>query len=239
MTSPPRSIIEDALLVLKAVFGNVSEENPLPVKVKEMHVDVATGIFYSSVEEINGAEVTTGAGATAAGTQRVTLATDDVNAAAIKAAAEKIDDIQDTLQAPGSAAPSKAVQVGGTDGTNTRALKTDATGNLLTAAAPLTNTFAQLTAPGASASFAVPGRNNHTVMVTVANINTNVVVRIEMSLDNTNWGNADASGLDTTITVNGSTPFVLPDTPMGYIRVNFVSESGGTAATIDAKYLGH
>ena len=100
------------------------------------------------------------------------------------------------------------------------------------------NTFAQLTAPGSTTGFATTGRNNHSVYLTVAAINTTVVVRIEGSADNSAWANLDISGLDTALTANGTYLFAIPETPMAYIRVTFVSETGGTAATIDAKYLG-
>ena len=102
----------------------------------------------------------------------------------------------------------------------------------------ITNTFTQLTAPGSTTGFATPGCTQHTVAVTVATINTNVVVRIEGSVDNTAWGNLDSGGLDTTITANGTYLFTCPNTLLAYLRVTFVSETGGTAATIDAKYLG-
>jgi len=104
---------------------------------------------------------------------------------------------------------------------------------------PLEHTFAQLTAPGSTTGFATAGRNNHSVYLTVAAINTTVVVRIEGSADNSAWANLDISGLDTTLTANGTYLFAIPETPMAYIRVTFVSETGGTAATIDCKYVGH
>lgn len=217
----------------------VTSDNPLPVTVEGMSVEVATGVFNSDIDKLNGNTVDVSSGNKGNGTLRVAIATDDINTAAIKTAVEKIDDIQDAIGTPASAVPSKVLEIGGTDGTNARALKTDASGDVRVVAAPLANTFTQLTAPGATAGFATPDRNFHSIWVTVANINTNVVIRIEASPDNSIWANADASGLDTTITANGTYLFVVPETPMGYTRVNFVSESGGTAATIDAKYLGH
>ena len=103
---------------------------------------------------------------------------------------------------------------------------------------PLTNTWTQLTAPGNTASFACTGRKNHTIAVTVANINTNVVVRVEGSLDGSIWGNLDYAGTDTTITSNGTSMLTAELIPLAYIRFVFVSESGGTTATIDAAYMG-
>jgi hypothetical protein len=112
-------------------------------------------------------------------------------------------------------------------------------GSLQALTTPITNTFTQLTAPGSTTGFATTGRNNHSVFLTVAAINTTVVVRIEGSADNSAWANLDISGLDTTITANGTYLFAIPETPMAYIRATFVSETGGTAATIDCKYVGH
>ncbi|MDD5187976.1 MAG: hypothetical protein PHF57_07185, partial [Methanoregula sp.] len=69
---------------------------------------------------------------------------------------------------------------------------------------PLEHTFTQLTAPGSTTGFATAGRNNHSVFLTVAAIDTTVVVRIEGSADNSAWANLDISGLDTTLTANGT-----------------------------------
>ena len=103
----------------------------------------------------------------------------------------------------------------------------------------LANTFTQLTAPGSTTGFATSERINHSMFVTVAAINTTVVVRVEVSPDNSVWANLDISNLNTTITANGTYIFTVPETAVGYIRLTFVSETGGTAATIDCKYLGY
>lgn len=63
-----------------------------------------------NVEEIGGQDVDLGAGNVASGTQRVTIADNDTNQAAIKTAVEKIDDPVGTV---GSAVPSSAFLVGG------------------------------------------------------------------------------------------------------------------------------
>jgi len=102
---------------------------------------------------------------------------------------------------------------------------------------PLTHTFAQLTAPGSTTGFATPGRNNHSMFVTIANISTNVVIRIEGSADNTAWANLDGAELDTTYTANGTRILTAPETPLAYIRVTMVS--GGAGVTVDARYVGH
>lgn len=94
-------------------------------------------------------------------------------------------------------------------------------------------TFAQLTAPGSTSATTVTAYKNYTLQYKVASIDTNVVVRLEGSLDGTNWINLDSDG-DTTITANGTYGFKLSNTPLAQIRFTFVSEAGGTAATIDA-----
>jgi hypothetical protein len=69
----------------------------------------------------------------------------------------------------------------------------------------------------------------YTLIVTVATINTNVVVRLEGSIDGTNYAPIIA---DQTITANGTTVYSVGDRPVKYVRPRFVSESGGTAAVV-------
>jgi len=72
--------------------------------------------------------------------------------------------------------------------------------------------------------------------VTVAAINTNVVVRIQGSLDNSNWFNVDEDEQDVTYTANGT--YALRYQGKGevrYLRLYVVSESGGTDVTVDTK----
>jgi len=64
--------------------------------------------------------------------------------------------------------------------------------------------------------------------VTVSSIGTNVVVRFEGSLDDTNFFNLDQDELDTTITANGTRGFALNGCPTKYVRLRLVSISGGT-----------
>ena len=66
-------------------------------------------------------------------------------------------------------------------------------------------------------------------MVTVATINTNVIVALEGSIDGTNWSKIVAN---TTLTANGTTHYHVANHPLRYIRPVFVSESGGTAAEV-------
>lgn len=91
-----------------------------------------------------------------------------------------------------------------------------------------------LTAPGLGTTVEV-GVNDlcsttaYTMIVTVATINTNVVVRLEGSIDNTNYAPIIA---DQTISANGTTVYSVGDRPVKYIRPRFVSESGGTTAVV-------
>lgn len=97
-----------------------------------------------------------------------------------------------------------------------------------------TKTFTQLTAPSSTDSYEVDDYNYHTIQYKVANKDTNVVVKIQGSLDNTNW--FDCTN-ETTQTANG-TYYLSFTGALRYIRFTFVSETGGTAATINAVYFG-
>lgn len=96
------------------------------------------------------------------------------------------------------------------------------------------NVWAQLTAPGSTSAFSMVGYTRATIAVVVAAINTNVVLRVEGSMNGTNWFNLSATNTDTTITANGTYAFNVSSVAADNIRLTFVSESGGTAATIDA-----
>jgi hypothetical protein len=90
------------------------------------------------------------------------------------------------------------------------------------------------TAPGNGTSLKVAetdlfSTKCYTLMATVADINTNVVVALEGSIDGTNWSKVIANQ---TITSNGTTHYNVANHPLRYVRSVFVSESGGTAATI-------
>jgi hypothetical protein len=91
-----------------------------------------------------------------------------------------------------------------------------------------------LTAPGTSDVTLVQlgdsfNTRNYTLFVTVAAINTLVVVALEGSIDGTNYSKIIAN---TTISANGTTHYNIANHPVKYIRPNFVSETGGTAATV-------
>jgi len=70
---------------------------------------------------------------------------------------------------------------------------------------------------------------NYSLFVTIASINTNVIIALEGSIDGTNWSKVISN---TTITANGTTHYSLANHPLKFIRPIFVSESGGTAATV-------
>jgi hypothetical protein len=70
---------------------------------------------------------------------------------------------------------------------------------------------------------------NYSLFVTVASINTNVIIALEASIDGTHWSKIIAN---TTITANGTTHYNSTNHPVRYVRPVFVSESGGTAATV-------
>jgi hypothetical protein len=69
---------------------------------------------------------------------------------------------------------------------------------------------------------------NYTLLVTVSNINTSVVVRLDGSIDGTNYG----AMLSNTITANGTYAYNVGGFPMKKVRGNFFYESGGTNAIV-------
>jgi len=70
---------------------------------------------------------------------------------------------------------------------------------------------------------------DYTLIVTVTNINTNVVVQLDGSIDGTNY--AQIIGPQT-ITANGHSVFSVSGRPVKFVRPRFVPESRGTAALI-------
>ena len=65
-------------------------------------------------------------------------------------------------------------------------------------------------------------------MVTVTNINTNIVVRLEGTTDNCNYG----AMISNTITENGTYAYNVSGFPMKKVRANFFKETGGTNAIV-------
>ena len=93
--------------------------------------------------------------------------------------------------------------------------------------------FTQLTAPGVTPEIVVTGKQNHTFQYVVAAINTDVTVNAQGSLDGTNWFDLATA----TVTANGAYGYIVSNTILTRIRFNFVSETGGTTATIDASHI--
>lgn len=92
-----------------------------------------------------------------------------------------------------------------------------------------------LTAPASGTVLQVSQNNffatkDYTLIVTVANKNTNVIVRLDGSIDGTNYAPIIA---EQTITVNGSYSYSVSGRPVKFIKPVFVSESGGdNSATV-------
>lgn len=97
--------------------------------------------------------------------------------------------------------------------------------------------FTQLTAAGATPALNVGDLSEHVLQYTVGAINDNVVLRCEGSNDGINFFNLSSEDVDVTVVANGTNAFVYSG-KVNYIRGRFVSESGGTAATVDFVYTG-
>lgn len=103
-------------------------------------------------------------------------------------------------------------------------------------ATSIVHTETQLTAPDqTTTSRQLTGYRHAAWQIVVANINTSITLRFEGSNDNTNWSNLDTSKTDKTITANNVYEEEKTFCNFEYVRVKFVSESGGTSATIDIK----
>ena len=95
-------------------------------------------------------------------------------------------------------------------------------------------TYDTLTEPGSGVATPVQlgssiSTRNYTLFVTVASIDTNVIVALEGSIDGTNYSKIITNN---TITGNGTTHYNIANHPVKYVQPIFVSESGGTAATV-------
>lgn len=84
-----------------------------------------------------------------------------------------------------------------------------------------------LTAVGTTNAVEIGGRDI-AFQVTVSGIGANVVIRLEGTLDGTNYFNLDQNGSDTTLAANGTTGYILSSAPVKAVRLNLVSYSGGT-----------
>jgi hypothetical protein len=90
-----------------------------------------------------------------------------------------------------------------------------------------TEALTSLTAAGVTSSVKVNAQAV-TFQVTVSSIGTNVQVRFEGSLDNTNFFNLDDEDQDTTISADGTTGYALNGCPVEFVRLRLVSITGGT-----------
>ncbi len=96
------------------------------------------------------------------------------------------------------------------------------------------STESVLSAPATGTALQVAVNNlfstsNYTLIVTVASVDTNVIVCLEGSVDGTNYAPIIANQ---TITANGTTSYSVSGRPVKWIRTKWVSEAGGTAATV-------
>jgi flavin-binding protein dodecin len=101
-----------------------------------------------------------------------------------------------------------------------------------------TKTFDALTTPNVTSASIVVGAINHSYQIKVTGVSTNVIVRVEGSMDNLTWFNMDDDELDTTYTADGTYNLHKDNFKTYYTRFRFVSETGGTNASITVKYLG-
>ena len=104
----------------------------------------------------------------------------------------------------------------------------------------------QLTAPGDTVEVDVSQAYQYGYAFTIASIDTNVTVQLEGSIDETNYttvpldntaiANVTITNNQMIITANG-TYIMWATAPLKDVRFDFVAETGGTAATIDADFI--
>ena len=92
---------------------------------------------------------------------------------------------------------------------------------------------APLTIPGVTDAYDVYTTNylstrNYTLTAIVQDIDTSVIVRLEGSLDGTNY----AAMISNTISVNGVYTYNVSGFPMKKIRANFLQRTGGNNAIV-------
>jgi hypothetical protein len=95
-----------------------------------------------------------------------------------------------------------------------------------------------LTVPNTTSNLDVTLYRRITCQFTVATINTSIDVRLEGSCDGTGFFNLSPTNTDTNITANGTYAFILESIALHLIRFRFVTETGGTAATIAVRFVG-
>jgi hypothetical protein len=111
------------------------------------------------------------------------------------------------------------------------------------ALANLVMDFAQLTAAATSTDAIKLVSDNGKILyksvlfqMTLASVTTNVIIRLEGSLDGVNWFNLDEDNDSSTYDTNGTYGILYQGLgEILYIRFYWVSEAGGTAATLNIK----
>lgn len=106
------------------------------------------------------------------------------------------------------------------------------------AAHEVTHAWETLTGQKVTPAFACRSCIDHTFQIVIANIDTTVVVRAEGSHDGSRWFNMDDSEVDRTYTADGTYMLHKGNFICNYVRFVFVSETGGTAVTVDPIYSG-
>jgi len=85
-----------------------------------------------------------------------------------------------------------------------------------------------LTSAGATAVANMEQYDNVVIAVTVASVGASVTVRLEGSLDSSNWFNLDAMEEDSVLASNGTAGFSVQNAPIPFLKGRLVSISGGT-----------
>lgn len=91
-----------------------------------------------------------------------------------------------------------------------------------------TGTLGSLTAVGSATPAQATTALNVCFQVTVENIVTNVVIRLEGSLDNVAFFNLDGKEEDTILTEDGTYGYALNGCPVKFVRVKLVDFTGGS-----------
>jgi hypothetical protein len=94
-------------------------------------------------------------------------------------------------------------------------------------------TWDALSSTGVTAALATAGNDKHTVAAVVTGSPAACTVRLEGSVDGTNY--FDLSGAQT---CTSTTMFHVVDRVVVFVRVRVVTLSGGTAPTVTPTYLG-
>ncbi len=89
------------------------------------------------------------------------------------------------------------------------------------------------TATGAGTEVDATNYNKMTYHIIVSSIDTDVTVKIQSSLDGTNYADISTN----TIIANGTTEVVIEGRKYKYLRANWTAETGGTAAVVTVRHI--